>query len=155
MVRCGPAIYRNRAQRFSGRWKSYRSVLSLWPVFHVLIGLVTCGEKCCGVCVWLFRGALQGKNDLDQRPRICILRSTRGVAISVQLENRVKFAPTVAPDPLAAWFLHRTFLFGAKLAIMSGPWTSPLLDTALASLAISWSSSTCTRTGRRRVAALG
>ena len=27
-------------------------------------------------------------------------------------------------------FFHRTFLFGAKLAIMSGPWTSPLLDAA-------------------------
>ena len=45
----------------------------------------------------------------------------------------MNFAPTVAPDPLATRFFHRTFLFGAKLAIMSGPWTSPLLDAALAS----------------------
>ena len=92
-----------------------------------------------------------GGNNPGQKPWICIFRSTRGVAISVQLENRVNFAPTVAPDPLAARFFHRTFLFGAILAITSGPWTSPLLDAA----AISWSSSTCTRTGRRRVAALG
>ena len=41
------------------------------------------------------------------------------------------FAPTVAPDPLAARFFHRTFLFGANLAFM--PWTSPLLDAAFAS----------------------
>ena len=45
----------------------------------------------------------------------------------------MNFAPTVAPDLFAARFFHRTFVFGVKLAIMSGPWTSPLLDAALAS----------------------
>ena len=37
------------------------------------------------------------KNNPGQRPRICILRSTRDVAILDQLENRVNFTNTVAP----------------------------------------------------------
>ena len=40
-VRYGPASYRTRARRFSGRWKSYRGVQSLWPVLHVLIILLS------------------------------------------------------------------------------------------------------------------
>ena len=41
MVRSGPAFYRNRARRFSGRGKSYRGVPSLWLVLHVLIILLS------------------------------------------------------------------------------------------------------------------
>ena len=31
------SILQNQGRRFSGRWKSYRGVQSLWPVLHVLI----------------------------------------------------------------------------------------------------------------------
>ena len=33
-------FHRNRARRFSGKWKSYRGVLSKWLVLHVLITLL-------------------------------------------------------------------------------------------------------------------
>ena len=59
-------------------------------------------------------------NNLGQGPRICTLRSTRDVATSDQLENRVDF-----PGFSIARF--------SLVAIMSGPWTSPLVDAALAS----------------------
>ena len=41
MVRYGPAFHKTRARRFSGRWKSYRGVQSMWPVLHVVIILLS------------------------------------------------------------------------------------------------------------------
>ena len=70
-------LVRNRARRFSGKWKSYRGVLSVWLVLHVLIILLShlgqaekirnmlgwsLLEKTERSGVWVFRGALQGKN---------------------------------------------------------------------------------------------
>ena len=94
-------------------------------------------------------------NNLGQRPRICILRSTRDVAISDQLKNRVNFAPTVAPGfSIARFSSVPNWLSCLDLGRLRC-WTRPLPRGPLGVLAISWSSSTCTRTGRRRVAALG
>ena len=37
----GPAYFKTRARRFSGRWKSFQGVQQLWPVLHVLIILLS------------------------------------------------------------------------------------------------------------------
>ena len=41
MERYGPAYFKTRARRFSGRWKSFQGLQQLWPVLHVLIILLS------------------------------------------------------------------------------------------------------------------
>ena len=66
------------------------------------------------------------RNNLGQRPRICILRSTRDAAISDQLENRVNFAPTVAPGfSIARFSSVRNWLSCLDLGRLRC-WTRPL-----------------------------
>ena len=80
MVRRGPAFYRNRARRFSGKWKSFRGVLYVWRVLEktscpdyyleppgpgiVIRNMLGWSRlvKTERSGVWVFRGALQGEN---------------------------------------------------------------------------------------------